>query len=110
MRLPVQIVVCTAILSFSCASVATKPSTTSAAIDLVGDWELRWDRSFAAWQPVVFEGKLHLDREGSTWKGQLSFRQAEELFALEEFKSEGDHLELRFQTNRGKDPLIIRAG
>jgi len=27
-------------------------------VDLVGTWDVRWDRTFAGWQPGIFEGKL----------------------------------------------------
>lgn len=79
----------------SCPSAQTAPTVT--AIDPSGDWEIRWDRSFAGWHPAIFEGKLSLHRQGEQWTGQIAFVQSSANLSLKSVRVQGDEIDLVFR-------------
>ena len=38
-------------------------STAKSSTDPTGEWEVRWDRGFAGWEPSIFDGDLTRSRQ-----------------------------------------------
>jgi CubicO group peptidase (beta-lactamase class C family) len=91
------------------ASASAAPSTAS--VDITGDWDVRWDRGFAGWQPTIFDGKLSLHRVGDAWSGDLSFNQSQARFTFLSAQVDGDRFDLRFlaDSTEGKGDAEIRG-
>jgi hypothetical protein len=79
------------------------PTAAAPVIDVAGEWELRWDRTFVGWQPPLFEGKLSLQRAGEQWTGQLRFRQSVAQLAVASVRLDGDRIDVVFHGAPGKD-------
>jgi CubicO group peptidase (beta-lactamase class C family) len=80
------------------------PPPAAPAIDPSGDWEIRWDRTYAGWWPAIFEGKLSLQHNGETWSGQLSFRQSGAKPVFESLRLDGEHVDIVFRSPAERDP------
>src|SRR4051812_5211124 len=75
---------------------AAASRTAATPVDPSGQWEIRWDRGLAGWQPAVFDGTLSLRREDDKWSGSIHFRESS---AKPEFSSltiDGDRFDLVF--------------
>ena len=93
----------------------TPPSSAAAAVmpappstDPSGEWEVRWDRTFAGWQPPVFNGVVRLRRDGSAWTGSLAFRESMAKFSLKSVEVLADgRVEVQFLPERGTSPFEL---
>jgi CubicO group peptidase (beta-lactamase class C family) len=91
------------------ARVAPRPVEAQSSVDPTGAWEIRWDRTFARWQPPIFNGTLRLRREGAAWAGSISFRESQAKFSLRSLEVHGDRVEIEFQPERHGGALEVVA-
>jgi hypothetical protein len=77
--------------------VAPAPTaSTKGAIDPSGEWEIRWDRSSAGWQPAIFNGTLDILRGKDHWDAVLHFRESGVKPVFSSMKVDGDRVDIFF--------------
>jgi CubicO group peptidase (beta-lactamase class C family) len=77
------------------------------AFDPAGDWNLRWDRGFANWKPPMFEGRLHLERTGATWRAEVRFTQSTARFEPQQASLKGEEITASWKA--GSDEVALRG-
>jgi CubicO group peptidase (beta-lactamase class C family) len=86
------------------APVASPPQV--ADVDPAGEWEVRWDRTFAGWRPPMFAGTMSVRRSGATWAVDLHFTQSAAIFVLEKLAVDGERVRLTFHTTVKPDEHV----
>ena len=79
------------------ATPAPKHVQTTPLMNPSGNWEVRWDRAFANWQPTIFDGVMTLSRDKDGWHGTLTFTQSVTRFAFRSVDAFADHVEIAFE-------------
>ena len=83
-------------------------ATAKARFDPAGEWDVRWDRGFAGWQPTLFAGKLTIDHaDPGPWKATIAFVESSAQPSFESLRLDGDEMALVFRspTEQGVQPL-----
>lgn len=103
-----------ALATLHCApqAIAPPPSSTTAraaAVDPTGAWQVRWDRTFAGWQPAIFSGKLVIRRNADAWDAHLQFRESSWRPKLQSLRVDGDVLEMSFLVREGQRDEVLQV-
>lgn len=80
----------------ACAAATPAPRPAQ-PVNVMGGWDLRWDRTFAGWQPSIFNGRLTLDRDGERWTGELAFKESDAKHVVESMTIEGERVAIAFR-------------
>jgi hypothetical protein len=87
---------------------ASSTPETQGPVDPSGVWEVRWDRTFAGWQPPMFNGTLQIQGQGAQWAAQLLFRQSQVRPTLESLHVDGNRVEIVFR-DAERAPIELSA-
>src|SRR5690349_3277745 len=81
------------------------PTVAAPPADVTGEWDVRWDRTWAGWQPPIFEGTLRVEGGG----GGMVFRQTSARLELDAVRVAGDRVQMAFHVDGRGERVDVAA-